>query len=198
MQYYEQCVQNFWQFQLEPCPQHAEWHVTSSLVGKARADLTGQCSGDWLNTMKPCCSKRSLWTGEIPGKPPVPQKPPATTSPIKRYCTKVTTQSSVWKGWDTDSRSLLSLLILIPGAVHRRAATSVWCLPDAAPLSGSCLHRARWVKCGQRLRPGGGGGVAKLWDQHSVCGGVAHPGVWLQPPAAAEHRPVSWRRYLCG
>ncbi len=59
--------------------------VSSSPVGKVRADLTGQCSEDWLNTMKPPCSKRSSWIGATPRRHLVPQKTPMTTSLIKRY-----------------------------------------------------------------------------------------------------------------
>ena len=92
--------------------------------------------------------------------------------------------------------SLISALHLNPGAVHLGSALCVRHLPDASPPWRASLHQTGWVQCGAGLRPGGGRGVAKLRDQHAGGGGVAHPGIWLQPPAAPKHWPVSRRRHI--
>lgn len=64
---------------------HHLYTVSASHVEKARVALTGQCLADWLNTMRPPCSKKSSWTGATPGKLPVLQKTAAITVLIKRY-----------------------------------------------------------------------------------------------------------------
>lgn len=174
--------------------------VPASPAGKARVVLTGQCSADWLNTMKPPCSKRSSWTGVTPGKHPAPQKTATTTSLIRRYQKVLLYHKSIPVLCVAHSCRLLLrfTLILMPGAVHLWSAPCVRCLPDAAPPSSASLHQTGRVQCGEGLRPGGGRGVAELRGQHTGGGGMAHPGVWLQSPTRPEHRPVPWGRHLRG
>lgn len=130
------------------------------LLGKVRVGLTGQCLEDWRSTMKPPCSKRSSSTGATPGKRLVPPKSPTTKCLIRKYGQL----SRILQKAASFTPSLLTLSVFPPGSSPLWPAQRLRRLTHA-PLS----HQARRHPAGRHqrgpwLRPGGGGGLAELWD----------------------------------
>lgn len=94
--------------------------------------------------------------------------------------------------------SPIPLMIFLPGGSETRVP-GVRRRPDASCPPLTHFHHFGWDECGPWLRPGGDRGSHEdPGDQHSVRGRLAHPGVWLQPSATPEHRPVPRGRHLCG